>query len=457
MSKNDLPVILYGAGRKAAEEIDKIKRELNPVCFCDANKNKQGTEYLGFPVLSIDEAIIKFGGGYNIYLTISNRFKHNAIEYLLDKGIDKERILNSKIDSWNVDFLGNSELHPQNGCMSLFLCSGKKNLSEIKNDAYNKRVAVFTGDKLSESIIVLNPASITPAVLCSNIPEFVGEKLFGYDIISAWDVISNPDDYYVIIPNSNHETRFAIIRQLLYNGINEYSFIKGVQLPNFDKMKCGDILKESYFYAINKAVDFMLSFDGHDIYEDYWQYVSFATLWYHVYEWIYDDNKGKNELTMLEIGPGIGLLSYAVKNLINPVIDWINLSEEVAADIVNDNFMMNIELDDIPQIHQYDIIVMTEVIEHFSYNPVPTLQKIGKHLKPDGRFYISCPHGSLCPYPSWKDMPAPGTVLPFTYHDHVYEYSPEELREICTAAGFEIVREAFAMKGRTNICIMINK
>jgi SAM-dependent methyltransferase len=95
---NKLPLVLYGAGKAAINEIKTLKKkEKNIVCFCDKDTSKQGTVYLGLPVFSIEQIREKYAE-FNIYITVGRWSKFSVFEYLVNMGIKEERILNYKKD-----------------------------------------------------------------------------------------------------------------------------------------------------------------------------------------------------------------------------------------------------------------------------------------------------------------------------------------------------------------------
>lgn len=88
-----LPLVLYGAGNKAVEDINIIRNEgINPVCFCDTDISRQGTVYLDLPVISLEQAK-KIYGDFNIFVTPLLK-KQEIFDYLLKYEVKKERILN---------------------------------------------------------------------------------------------------------------------------------------------------------------------------------------------------------------------------------------------------------------------------------------------------------------------------------------------------------------------------
>jgi len=95
MNINHLPVVLYGAGKKAVQEMEIVKNMgLTPVCFCDTDTTKQGDMYLGLPVLSFEQ-IKKEYRKFDIYVTPElPTVKHEIFDYLLQQGIARESIIN---------------------------------------------------------------------------------------------------------------------------------------------------------------------------------------------------------------------------------------------------------------------------------------------------------------------------------------------------------------------------
>lgn len=109
---HDLPLALYGAGKNAAIEKAAVEKSgYDPVCFIDADVSKQGCEYLGLPVLSLNEAKRKYGQ-FNLHVTVGISARFDIFEYLLQQGIQKEKILNYETYEryigrrWSANFKG---------------------------------------------------------------------------------------------------------------------------------------------------------------------------------------------------------------------------------------------------------------------------------------------------------------------------------------------------------------
>lgn len=107
----------------------------------------------------------------------------------------------------------------------------------------------------------------------------------------------------------------------------------------------------------------------------------------------------KNSSKILEIGSGLGYLTYS---LINDGYDTIGMDiSKSAVDQANKlfgNYYICADLFEYAKNNPatYDIIILTEVIEHVE-KPLNFIKSIMELLKPDGRAIISTPNKSLCP------------------------------------------------------------
>jgi len=193
-------------------------------------------------------------------------------------------------------------------------------------------------------------------------------------------------------------------------------------------------------------------------------------LWFNkIVKWLYEySHSHKNSINnCLDIGCGYATLSLFCQKIFNCSVtgtflktqgDYLN-SEHLRA--LSTKKMMtfhahDIELDSTDHWkHSFDIILLTEVMEHLNYNPVPTLRKIREMLAANGRLYISTPDrntwGRKTKYfQLWKDMPNPSQNIPRISEDgsvHIYHYTKEELEKIAELAGFSINKHEFSSGG----------
>lgn len=105
---------------------------------------------------------------------------------------------------------------------------------------------------------------------------------------------------------------------------------------------------------------------------------------------------------------------------------------------------------------KFDIIVMTEVMEHFSANPRNTICKISEMLKEDGIIYLSTPNwGHLPIYETYADIPDWTDLDNYkaSYIGHTYQYSETELRQILDECGLKIDRYALTEANHHNLLV----
>ena len=105
----------------------------------------------------------------------------------------------------------------------------------------------------------------------------------------------------------------------------------------------------------------------------------------------------KENYSLLEIGPGHGLLSYDSLHMLG-VSDKVYLKEQNLYEASSDT-------------SSFDAIIFSEVIEHLE-EPRNALEILGSLLKPEGRIYINMPINS----------PAPDHLFNLDTPDHFLEF-----------------------------------
>jgi len=170
--------------------------------------------------------------------------------------------------------------------------------------------------------------------------------------------------------------------------------------------------------------------------------------------------------TLLDIGPGVGMTSLLLSTLYpNISLTWIDFAKEYSVTEVSiDSTDHKIPVTKINGLVEsplfkiegkFDVIVFTEVLEHFPFNPLPTFKKIANALKDEGYIIFSTPHSIGDPtysYNSYKDLPEFTSYNDYTWtggaekqkymapsHIHCYIYNYEELCEIFEYCDLEIV------------------
>ena len=103
-----------------------------------------------------------------------------------------------------------------------------------------------------------------------------------------------------------------------------------------------------------------------------------------------------------------------------------------------------IETENLPWIDKkFDIITMTEVLEHFHYQPIDVLRKLKSVLKDDGLFLFTIPALGEHWLPEYYDCPfeeipsySGGVIDPTDKHWKIY--GAEETKRLFEKAGFDI-------------------
>ena len=176
--------------------------------------------------------------------------------------------------------------------------------------------------------------------------------------------------------------------------------------------------------------------------------------WSNIPKWIEKDNSNRTAKRLLDIGCGFGTLALFCKRLLNCEVYATDFVDDFStphslAKKYNWSFKVNnIELDSFPWDVKFDIILFTEVLEHFNFQPVPTLKKMHNLLSENGTLYLSTPDaaqwGRLTKYYSnLNELPYPAKGLPVV-DDHVYVYTKKEILQVIDEAGLKIHRFGYS-------------
>ncbi|MCX6623913.1 MAG: class I SAM-dependent methyltransferase [Acidobacteria bacterium] len=182
-------------------------------------------------------------------------------------------------------------------------------------------------------------------------------------------------------------------------------------------------------------------------------------------KWMRADARERKVTRILDIGCGYGtLLTLAVK-IYGAKGYCIDSTPYISALAKKDNLVFaqgNIELDPLPWQEKFDVIIMTEVLEHFNFNPVPTLKKIRESMTPDGQFYLSTPDaktwGRVQKYfKRLEDMPDPKPGAKVV-DDHIWVYEKAELLRVLKEAGFKVEKLDYSNpKGASHFDVLLRR
>jgi SAM-dependent methyltransferase len=353
-------------------------------------------------------------------------------------------------------FLKLIEPQHEDSAINMYYFDMNHTLAEIKQIQKHKKIVLYgCGARAFICLKVLEEHGLRPDFFCENRSRLFTSELDGIKIVPEWNVIKNPDQYYIIITSAAPHFMQPIMHQLIRNKITEF----GVLIES-NRDYCVDLNYDCNKHKNNAAIYLrslekaMKNYIGNDYrrvnFQAFMSWMTVPNWWFHSFELITDyvakNYGGGGGLCALDIGCGTGGLDYALMEKIDVVFDFITYEDHFVKDfqnVVKNVWSLNIETDDVPTKEKYDMIILTEVMEHFNYHPVDTLIKIKKLLNPDGFLFISVPRDQpFTPYyRSWKDMPSIDDKILIPDYFHNYMYKPEELREIFSLAGYEIVLE----------------
>lgn len=330
-----------------------------------------------------------------------------------------------------------------------------------EDELRKKRIVIFGGGIIGHlAQIELGRRDIPVYGYVDNNPYLHGRKIGSTAILSPYEFVPPPRTNVHFVVCVATKSINTVRLQLERNGILDYSIC--CELTSFWWDDSGKNMNE----LVDKSINILAA--HYDVplkkYEDTYcplgqiQYsLNSVRFWHPIAEWIIDSLK--NDDNILDLGPGAGMLSVMIRTANRNVpISWLNYGYENAwnnakmFDYISNGgkngklmsgYLENLE----EQIEgSYSLIIMTEVMEHFVCNPVPTLKKISNALKENGTLYLSTPNWEhYLIYKSWKDMPLFQDMgsyqkLSEGMGEHIYQYSKEELFEVIEAAGLVVMR-----------------
>lgn len=367
---------------------------------------------------------------------------------------------------------------------ALFMIADIARLKESK-------VAIFgTGLEAYLTFAYVKDMGADVSCFVNNDKNMSGRKLCGLDIVSPDRIMDGT--WYIIVAMSQSKYNNQVLWQLKVHHQNNYGI---AFIDVFHSYKdFSPKLHATVMEAINEILCKRKGREDMTVLEDYVSLVPnvgssansllgdipefcWTTTWSHcLVEWMFEKYAGdsrspvkSDNLCMLEIGAGQGLFSLTVHKL-NPSIDirWLMYNyDEKSEKAVSGKYTEypdrlfrtydgliedpSYEIED-----KFDIIVITEVMEHFVTNPVHTMKKIRNMLKENGCLYLSTPNwGHLTIYDNYHELPEWTGLNDYRNMSvgtgHVYQYSKSELYEIFEASGLEIKKYALSDHNNHNI------
>lgn len=361
-----------------------------------------------------------------------------------------------------VEFLRKTRLADNIRCAQLNLFTTGHSVDEIRAiKTVGRKIVAFGADNNSWFYITaLREAGVGPDIITDNGIKELERFIDDIPIIKPAALLKEKEKYYFIVTLSNIESINQVRKQLLIWGVENFAILTHDFMLDFDRVKHHG-LKNAFLHAFN-TIYRDIDFTGNRFNEARRRFVVSILWWYEALEWVLDNYGGKKNISLLDVGPGVGLASLIYKQLLGASISWINLNKPNDIDmpstqkklIENENIDVQygyIETDDF--YGNYDIIIFTDIIEHLVYDPSITMKKLHGMLNPGGHLIITTPlkkrSGKDEPpyFENWRDRPEltekrrgyGADILKITAADHVYEYSPKELYEVVVESGFTVV------------------
>lgn len=175
---------------------------------------------------------------------------------------------------------------------------------------------------------------------------------------------------------------------------------------------------------------------------------------------LYEDKKLLENVSILELGAFLGVVSKAFKNLAADIVAC-DIPEFFNRDEVKSYYKrlnvpiqsFNLRQSVLPFASESkDCILLCETLEHLNFNPLPVLAEFNRILKKGGYLYVSMPDGSCFSKrlkflffgksPGFKTNELFGALDPdenMVVGLHWKEYSIKETIEMITPLGFELV------------------
>jgi len=369
-----------------------------------------------------------------------------------------------------VELLRKTSLRNYRMCDQYCLFTTGHSLDEIKRLKESRKIVSFGAGMYSWFCIsILKEVGIGPDIITDNGLKNLDVFLDNIPITRPEELLEKKEEHYFIITLDNINFINEIRKQLLLWGVKDFAILILLRVADLDTSNHKNF-KNVFLEAYNKIyedVDFAeTNFEGALF------TMRFTLLCaYPAAEWVLAEYAGRENISVLDVGPGIGLMSLIYKKMLNVSLHWISLEKPCKVYLVSQQPKL-IERNNIDVRYgyieteifsgNYDIILFTEIIEHLVFNPVNTLSKLRSMLKPDGRLIITTPKkkGEGLPYfRSWRDLPQLNqdtikcnvNFLRASETSHVYEYSSEELDEILAESAFEVIHKDIGINW-TYIC-----
>ncbi|MFA5879871.1 MAG: methyltransferase domain-containing protein [Candidatus Margulisiibacteriota bacterium] len=256
------------------------------------------------------------------------------------------------------------------------------------------------------------------------------------------------DDELIIINKSQNTLTNKYYKLILYTYKNLKIILKKIK-ANLNKNK---FETNNWHNILKISQSEILKYGNNKYYNEKYQKEEYF-YWSYIPKWIYELKNKKTIHNCLDIGSAYGTLSlfcHKIFNCKNTCTDFISIYfPKFLIKKYNFKFFLNnIELEKLPIKNEFDIILLTEVIEHFNFNALPTLQKIYKALSKNGYLFISTPNSKTWGitkkyYTKYSELPMPN-IKNNIVDDHVWQFNTKEILDLLKKAKFKIIKIDYA-------------
>ncbi|MDR1044597.1 MAG: methyltransferase domain-containing protein, partial [Candidatus Adiutrix sp.] len=172
----------------------------------------------------------------------------------------------------------------------------------------------------------------------------------------------------------------------------------------------------------------------------------------------------RGDITVLDIGCAYGTLAVFCKTYLAADVYAVDLFDHYYPknlfDRLKINFKrMNVELEPLNFKNNFDVVILTEVLEHFNFHPVPTLKRIRDVMKDNAVLYLTTPNAAVVGkitthYNHLKDIPMPNNNT-CIHDEHIWQYNIDELVSVINASGLMVTNIDTSNDGQQfNLAIM---
>lgn len=175
--------------------------------------------------------------------------------------------------------------------------------------------------------------------------------------------------------------------------------------------------------------------------------------------------RDRGSISILEIGPFFGVVAIALAEL-GFEVTVVDIEEFLENDRVQDRFRRhgvrfescNLRDSQLPfPAERFDFVLMCETLEHFDFNPLPSLKEIHRVLNSDGLLYVTVPNQAEFsqrikllagesihnPIEDFFEQLKPNSTMIVGLHWR--EYTASEMKEMLERVDLQVVEQRYEM------------